>query len=1188
MAVRPSDVSVTNLGTLNSTDSIPIDRAGVNVAKKTTPADILTYVKDKTAVTGLLKGNGTNVSAAVAETDYSTPDHRHFEETITPDVVEFQLTPTTPTTTGSMFYNAAEKTVSFILDDGGSCEMGKEMFDHYTVLEAGGIVDGDIVSIVGASGNRSAVALTDATDPVKAFSTIGMCTVASIANNNIGRITTRGHVHNLNTLGMTEGAPVFVDPLNPGKWTQTRPTAPTRAVQIGIVVVASSTVGVIDVAPKVNPDHNDAADLQGGTTAEYYHLTAAEYSYLYGQMPGSVRAMLYSTLDVATDTGNPTGTPDYVCLLTTEGGFPIVELGAGYGVNSFPDGTVLRVLNAGNNVAIKAANSSAFQNAGTANTLYTNAQLINMFTNSPPADKGYYVASDDASKHYLFMDNTASSDFYELYNKSGTWVVYNQNFLNWMDGQLAWDKVDKTGAVAGDVGLGNVTNQKQHIAHGWVEQPAADPSFTGNVYSRDFTTPCDVAIGGVPFTLSTTKDIDISALAEWASLGTNAARYGQWFIWLKADLTLMASKTPWEILDTTVISVDTAYCNDNGAGGIEWILARETHQSTRNLIDHKDDHFAYGAKYISGFTTLTVAAGSANTFTLAGGEISDEGLRSVLSGSQTTCRIGYKHATANALMFDAASTTYTKLNGSNKPYFDNNGTLTLLGDAGSGTSLTPFGVVFQYASNRYSNAVVHILGQAAYANKTAAESAASPTLYGLSVAEWKLVNIIVFRAAAGTGLLSYVSTIPQYNKSTGPAINAGAPSTVLAGNVTYTPTAPDTSTNAQAALDARTLKTFETKATTFAPVAGGKYICDTNGAAFGVTLPVGVAGDVVEFWDYNGTWGTNALTLTPATGEKINGQTANETFVLNVSSIRIVCVYTGTTRGWQIDIGGNALADGGYVTLTGVQTLTNKTLTAPSITGNTTTTGTIALDVTPTTDNYAAHRHIQGYALELVDRNNTNAISMGANYHRKANGDYVYKNNGAVARWDITNGAHNFYTAASGTAGDVITFSTPLTLAAAGATINGTVALNMSTTASAANVYHSADGTTLLRSTSSIRYKQNIETLEMQYANNALNLRPVWYKSKADADNPSWGYYGLIAEEVAQIDPRLVHFVHEHTKLIPIDEDGNLKEVADETSPLIPDGVQYERLSVLLLAIVQKQQVELSELKLKVDQLTII
>jgi hypothetical protein len=152
-----------------------------------------------------------------------------------------------------------------VLDDGGTLELGKEQFDHYTVLESGGVVNGDIVSIVGASGNRSAVSLTDVSSADLALSTIGMVTVPTIANNNVGRITTRGHVHELNTNGLTEGLPIYVHPTNKGKWIQTKPSKGTRVVQIGVVVVAHSTKGVIDVNPKVYFSFNDLNDVD--TTA---------------------------------------------------------------------------------------------------------------------------------------------------------------------------------------------------------------------------------------------------------------------------------------------------------------------------------------------------------------------------------------------------------------------------------------------------------------------------------------------------------------------------------------------------------------------------------------------------------------------------------------------------------------------------------------------------------------------------------------------------------------------------------------------------------------------------------------------------------------------------------------------------------------------------------------------------------
>jgi hypothetical protein len=85
------------------------------------------------------------------------------------------------------------------------------------------------------------------------------------------------------------------------------------------------------------------------------------------------------------------------------------------------------------------------------------------------------------------------------------------------------------------------------------------------------------------------------------------------------------------------------------------------------------------------------------------------------------------------------------------------------------------------------------------------------------------------------------------------------------------------------------------------------------------------------------------------------------------------------------------------------------------------------------------------------------------------------------------------------------------------------VATYDNTTASAANVHIFGDRS-LGRSTSSIRYKTNVETLQDSYADSILDCRPVWYQSKCTNDNPDWGYWGFIAEEVEQVDPRLCHY----------------------------------------------------------------
>jgi hypothetical protein len=114
-----------------------------------------------------------------------------------------------------------------------------------------------------------------------------------------------------------------------------------------------------------------------------------------------------------------------------------------------------------------------------------------------------------------------------------------------------------------------------------------------------------------------------------------------------------------------------------------------------------------------------------------------------------------------------------------------------------------------------------------------------------------------------------------------------------------------------------------------------------------------------------------------------------------------------------------------------------------------------------------------------------------------------------------------------------------------------------STTASAANMFQSASGTVLLRSTSSARYKRDIRDLSEAEADRVLGLRPVTYRSRAAADDGRRKHWGLIAEEVAGHVRPLVHFNAERE----------------------PESVQYERVVVGLLGVVKRLEARVSKLE---------
>ena len=113
------------------------------------------------------------------------------------------------------------------------------------------------------------------------------------------------------------------------------------------------------------------------------------------------------------------------------------------------------------------------------------------------------------------------------------------------------------------------------------------------------------------------------------------------------------------------------------------------------------------------------------------------------------------------------------------------------------------------------------------------------------------------------------------------------------------------------------------------------------------------------------------------------------------------------------------------------------------------------------------------------------------------------------------------------------------------------------TTASGANAFlDSTAGNSLKRSTSSLKYKQDIINLTDEECAFILKLRPITFRSKCEGDDPDKRHFGLIAEEVAELDTKTVNFHEEE-----------------------PDGLQYDRLIVPLIAYIQKLEKRVSELE---------
>ena len=94
------------------------------------------------------------------------------------------------------------------------------------------------------------------------------------------------------------------------------------------------------------------------------------------------------------------------------------------------------------------------------------------------------------------------------------------------------------------------------------------------------------------------------------------------------------------------------------------------------------------------------------------------------------------------------------------------------------------------------------------------------------------------------------------------------------------------------------------KTADFDAAAGEGYFIDSSSNTVTVTLPTGVAGESVAVVDYISNANTNAIFLTPQSGEKIEGGTSGQGISTNRQALTLT--YSGATQGWLVSSAGES------------------------------------------------------------------------------------------------------------------------------------------------------------------------------------------------------------------------------------------------------------------------------------------
>ena len=216
-----------------SSQSATVATSGDNIA--------ITSIDGSTTNIINVDANGIALNGILVDTD---------EVVSNVDAVQFNMTPVSTPAAGQLNWNPSEGVLNMGTDfSGATIQLGMESIVRVRNNTGSTILNGQVVYVDGALGNRPTVELADADIAPTALSILGVAT-ADFDDNTDGAITTEGIVRDLDTSGYSEGDVLYLSG-TAGELTTTPPVLPQTTVKVAIVTRSHITQGEILVRPYV-------------------------------------------------------------------------------------------------------------------------------------------------------------------------------------------------------------------------------------------------------------------------------------------------------------------------------------------------------------------------------------------------------------------------------------------------------------------------------------------------------------------------------------------------------------------------------------------------------------------------------------------------------------------------------------------------------------------------------------------------------------------------------------------------------------------------------------------------------------------------------------------------------------------------------------------------------------------------